>query len=354
MNVKVLTPDTDETYILMPNRFTASQLKKEYGKVTGRDVSNLVVVYDKKRMKDDQELPFSADLTFVLIKFFKPDRPVNNFYPFHRGQYFRVDSKFKEFYRKTHLSSKDDDDNFPDRYHFNLYNMRRFLPSRMSILRDDPFLDRHFLLLGPPLPLNRFMRSSEDFIDNNNHDHDLSLDLDLNDSDGNVDDFSERLHANEEAVLREDLFPFFHSNDDFRRHFALHEHHEDMEEDLEEDLEEEDLSDNFSPDLIHSLYSDTFDDAEDEMVHHNSLNDFIFGVEEDVPSDSDEPNNLNEYQVSINGRIENLQFHLSPEEQEIVNRLCSEHSLLGRLTILQVYDACGRDLETTNQCLATM
>lgn len=68
-------------------------------------------------------------------------------------------------------------------------------------------------------------------------------------------------------------------------------------------------------------------------------------------NDDDDDENENENENENNGQ---LQIDLTPEERETVNRICRENERFDRYTIIQVFEACGRDADTTIQCLSTM
>lgn len=72
----------------------------------------------------------------------------------------------------------------------------------------------------------------------------------------------------------------------------------------------------------------------------------------DSPFQHSEENNLLDH--TDNYTNERLNIDLTPEENDTIRRICSENRRFDRLTIIQVFEACGRDVEATVQCLNTM
>ncbi|OHS99670.1 hypothetical protein TRFO_08302 [Tritrichomonas foetus] len=293
MNVTVLSPQHKDVCLLMIVPYTAKMLKDEYSKKIKTDMSNATVIFNEKPINDNYQVPFESNLVFVIVNCTKEEQALIDHPEIHNDA---IDPKFSQFYLKTKLENDI------------AYGHVRHPRSRHSI---DFNLIRNYLLSSEsPFRLLLGENFSRDF------------------------DRTEYSSDEVEPSIRDFMTSL----------------------EIEDDVE---YANRVS--MAQQMFVDAFEEEEDEDIEGDEIDEYDDEIDSDgnpIPTYSVDQQMHNNYfhirNTSQNAQIENIQINLSPEEEETVRRLSIEHSLFDRLTILQVYEACGRDLEATIQCLATM
>lgn len=79
-----------------------------------------------------------------------------------------------------------------------------------------------------------------------------------------------------------------------------------------------------------------------------------FAYDEIAENENDDENENTNTNENDNENNNELLRDFTPEERDIIRRISRENDRFDWYTIIQVFEACGRDMETTIQCLNTM
>lgn len=334
----------NETMII-DGEITCGQLKIQIASQFGRDMSNCTIYYNQEPLKDSKAIKLSSTFPYIIIddsiEKFKHNIDTSN--PYHPSSRFQKDQCYNNCKN-------------------NLLQCALLLPiSQLNDSSDDDEEEQPFLSTGND---NDIDANNDNLDDNDETDLYVHNDSDSeNDSYGHNDSDSDNSSSeNEENGLdAENNPPFFLISNSSNNTPEIHirEDQPPTRRRLESDIAF------FNPYPAVNLYAQNQNaptqNQQRRPVHQQAgsqtetratdlinLQDSIDAVYEDsIENEDDDNGNSNEN----NG---NLQIELTQEERDIIRQICRDNERFDEYTIIQVFEACGRDAQTTIQCLSTM